>query len=207
VFRLACTKGVLSQHRVSARALLVARAFLQCFGFWYGRCEGSAVLVSGSAQRRVLRKRPTPVHRQWVASVGEETAAVVIVVDGCEQRAGGSRECGMRREKTSLVRERRRAVQRLRPGDAMRVAVKRIDEWMDCDFCRCAVCVCVCCGVGCVCCRIESLLSLGLLLRLPQCVCWWTKQGHCSVWTKKVGDGARPFGHRPVWGQKGRGCE
>ena len=88
--------------------------------------------------------RPTPVHRQWVASVGEETAAVVIVVDGCEQRAGGSRECGMRREKTSLVRERRRAVQRLRPGDAMRVAVKRMDGWMDCAFLPvCGMCVCV----------------------------------------------------------------
>jgi hypothetical protein len=42
----------------------------------------------------------------------------------------------MRREKTSLVSEgeagvERGAVQRLRPGDAMRVAVKR---WMDCDF-------------------------------------------------------------------------
>ena len=50
--------------------------------------ECAVLVVSGSAQRRVLSMRPTPVHRQWVASVCEETTAVVLVVDGCEQGAG-----------------------------------------------------------------------------------------------------------------------
>jgi hypothetical protein len=60
--------------------------------------ECAVLVVSGSAQRRVLSMRPSPVHRQWVASVCEETTAVILVVDGCEQGAG------MRREKTKWAR-------------------------------------------------------------------------------------------------------
>jgi hypothetical protein len=49
MFRLVCTKGVLSQRRVSARALLVAMAF--CSVSASGGKERAVSVVSGSAQR------------------------------------------------------------------------------------------------------------------------------------------------------------
>jgi hypothetical protein len=72
----------------------------------------------------VLGMRPTPVHRQWVSSVCEETAAVVLVLDGREvlkwvlTREEGMWASGVQR-------------QRLRPGDARCIV-------------RVCVCVCVC---------------------------------------------------------------
>lgn len=109
--------------------------------------ECAVLVVSGSAQRRVLSMRPTPVHRQWVASVCEETTAVVLVVDGCEQGAGarvGVDPRGMRREKTKWAS----GVQRLRPGDAMQVAVKRWQwQWQLCGGCAWVRG----CGDACVC--------------------------------------------------------
>jgi len=71
---LACAKGMVLQHRVSARALLVAMACWSVLLVVMGDVKER--VVSGSTQRQVLSLGLTPVHRQWVASVREETTAV-----------------------------------------------------------------------------------------------------------------------------------
>lgn len=125
------------QHRVSARDMLVSMAsgVVSASG---GGCNVTVRSVGGikiGPTTSVELASHSCASPMGFASVCEETTGVVLVLNGCEQGAGER----MRNAKQDEGKRRR---QRLRAGDAMRVAVKR--RAMDCgDVARVRVVACV----------------------------------------------------------------